>query len=715
MPEQIRVAIADMFWEQSLSLPNQQRKKLQGFITSFRQSPTSSGFNYEKINDASVANYRSVRLDQAYRCIVLAPKKGDVYCLLWVDHHDDAYDWARRTRVEINPVTGTVQIYNTEYIDAPPRVLPEHTYQHSPPPVSEKKKEEEPLFNLDDTRLLKIGVPEAMLETVMALNNEAQLHALNGALPVEAYEALELYAGGVDWQDILSEYSVEETEQVDVEDFGKAIDREGSKRRFHIVASEEELQRILAAPLEKWRVYLHPSQRKLVERDWNGPVRVTGGAGTGKTVVAMHRAVWLVKNSLIEDGKVLFLTYNTNLAGDIAENLQKICSPEEFAKIEVINIDAWVSRYLKSMRYTSRIVHGGQLDGLWKDVYDGGGSVPGKSLPLSFFMEEWERIILPKRINSRQEYLKVSRAGRGVALTRPQRAAIWDYFDDMRSELQQKGWRTWQDGMLDASELIKENNALLPYRHLVVDESQDMGTEALMLVRSIVSEDKNDLFLVGDGNQRIYPRKAVMGQCGINIVGRGRKLKINYRTTEQIRLFATNFMLDQPVDNLDGEPEKTNEYLSLTRGPEPELKGFDDVDAEVAWIIRRVGSFVDNGQELSDCCVLLRVNRLRDKYAKAFSSAGLKYVTLDTRNDNQSVEGVRVATMHRVKGLEFRHIFLAAMNEGVVPNRLAVEGSDDPTERRDNELSERALVHVAASRAIESLSVTWHGARSSYL
>jgi len=337
--------------------------------------------------------------------------------------------------------------------------------------VSEKKKEEEPLFNLDDTRLLKIGVPEAMLETVMALNNEAQLHALNGALPVEAYEALELFAGGVDWQDILSEYSVEETEQVDVEDFGKAIDREGSKRRFHIVASEEELQRILAAPLEKWRVYLHPSQRKLVERDWNGPVRVTGGAGTGKTVVAMHRAVWLVKNSLIEDGKVLFLTYNTNLAGDIAENLQKICSPEEFAKIEVINIDAWVSRYLKSMRYTSRIVHGGQLDDLWKDVYDGGGSVPGKSLPLSFFMEEWERIILPKRINSRQEYLKVSRAGRGVALTRPQRAAIWDYFDDMRSELQQKGWRTWQDGMLDASELIKENNALLPYRHLVVDES----------------------------------------------------------------------------------------------------------------------------------------------------------------------------------------------------------------------------------------------------
>ena len=356
-----------------------------------------------------------------------------------------------------------------------------------------------------------------------------------------------------------------------------------------------------------------------------------------------------------------------------------------------------------------------QLEELWKDVYDGGGTVPGKTLPLSFYTEEWERIILPKRINSRQEYLKVSRAGRGVALSRPQRAAIWEYFDEMRSMLQQRGWRTWQDAMLDACDLIAQNQTPLPYQYVVVDEAQDMGTEALTLIRSLVPQDTNDLFLVGDGNQRIYPRKAVMGQCGINIIGRGKKLKINYRTTEQIRRFATAFMEGQAVDDLDGKDETKYDYVSLTQGPVPELKGFDDIDQEAKWIVEKAKTLADEDGELSNCCVLLRVKWLRNKFAKALAAKGIEVVTLEARGDNQSIPGLRVANMHRIKGLEFRHVFLAAMNDGVVPNKKAVEGSEDPTELRDNELSERALIHVAASRAIETLCVTWHGQKSTYL
>ncbi len=715
MNDQIQVAIADMFWEQSLSLPTQQRKKLPAFISKFRQNPTANSINYEHIHDSCQDSYRSVRLDQTYRCIVLAPKKGDVYCLLWVDNHDDAYQWARRTRVEINPVTGTVQIYNTEYIDSPlPPVEPPRYYIPGPK-QQDQPTQDEPLFNLDDTRLLRVGVPELMIQAVTDLVSISQLHKLKDSLPVEAFEALDLFAEGMEWEEIVAEYGVTTEEKIDTDDYAAAIERSASKRRFHIASSDEELQQILAAPLEKWRVYLHPSQRKLLDRDWNGPVRVTGGAGTGKTVVAMHRAVWLVRNKLEDNRKVLFLTYNTNLAGDIAENLKKITTPEEHARIEVINIDAWVSRYLKSLRYTSRIVMDSQLDDLWKDVYDGGGAVPGKALPMSFYTEEWERIILPKRINSRQEYLKVSRAGRGVALSRPQRAAIWEYFDEMRSMLQQRGWRTWQDAMLDACALIEESKTPLPYQHVVVDEAQDMGTEALTLIRGLVPKDANDLFLVGDGNQRIYPRKAVMGQCGIEIVGRGRKLKINYRTTEQIRRFATAFMTGQAVDNLDGNAETKNDYVSLTQGPEPELQGFDAIDDEIQWIVHKAKSLAGADGELSNCCVLLRVKWLRNKYAKAITAHGLTVVTLEARNDNQTEPGIRVANMHRIKGLEFRHIFLAGMNDGVFPNKKAIEGSDDPTEIRDNELSERALIHVASSRAIETLCVTWHGQKSTYL
>jgi superfamily I DNA/RNA helicase len=718
MAKNIQVAIAETFWEQSVHLPNQQRKKLPGFISRFRQEPTSPGFNYEKINDARVANYRSVRLDQAYRCIVLAPEKGDLYCLLWVDHHDDAYQWARTNCVEINKTTGAIQIYNTQYLDGPPPVEHDSVSQFTPPPVTQatlEPIEETPLFNLDDTRLLKIGVPESMLQTVMDLVSETQLQKLKDALPIEAFEALEFFAGGIPWEDVIDEYGVENTEPVDTEDFATAMELDTSKRRFHIVESDEELQQILAAPLEKWRVYLHPSQRKLVTNQWNGPVRVTGGAGTGKTVVAMHRAVWLVENTLEENGKVLFLTYNTNLAGDIAENLRKITTPEQFDQIEIINIDAWATRFLKSLNYTSRIVNDSQLAEMWSDVIDSCGPIPGKPLPASFFTEEWTRVILPKRINSRQEYLKVSRVGRGVALSRPQRAAIWEYFDEMRSQLQRKGWRTWQDAMLDAKDLIVERESTLPYQHVVVDEAQDMGQEALQLIRALVPQAKNDLFLVGDGNQRIYPRRAVMGQCGINIKGRGRKLKINYRTTEQIRRFATAFMAGQPVDDLDDNPETTNDYKSLTYGPDPELKGFETIEAEVEWIVKTVKNMTQNGQSLSDCCVLLRIKWLRNKYAQALKDSGLEAVTLDAKNDNRSIDGIRIANMHRIKGLEFRHVFLAGMSEGTVPFKKAVEGSEDPTELRDYELGERALIHVASSRAIETLSVTWHGEPSSYL
>ena len=703
MIKDIRVAIVDSFWEQSLLLPNQQRKKLTDFISRFRQEPTSSGFNYG-----------SVRLDQAYRCIVLAPDKGDVYCLLWVDHHDDAYRWARNNCVEINKTTGAIQIYNTEYIDAPPPVEPEVAARTEPTP-SHEPAEDTPLFNLDETRLLKIGVPNPMLQTVMDLVSESQLQKLKGALPIEAFEALEFFAGGISWEDILKEYGVDSSEPIDTEDFASAMERDTSKRRFHIIESDEELQKILAAPLEKWRVYLHPSQRKLVTNQWNGPVRVTGGAGTGKTVVAMHRAVWLVKNTLEENRKVLFLTYNTNLAGDIAENLRKITTPEQFDQIEVINIDAWATRFLKSLNYTNRIVNDSQLADMWSDVIDSCGPIPGKPLPASFFTEEWTRVILPKRINSRQEYLKVSRVGRGVALSRPQRAAIWEYFDEMRSKLQRKGWRTWQDAMLDAKDLIVDQKAHLPYQHVVVDESQDMGQEALQLIRSLVPESKNDLFLVGDGNQRIYPRRAVMSQCGINIIGRGRKLKINYRTTEQIRRFATAFMAGQSVDDLDDNPETTNDYKSLTYGPEPELRGFKSVKEEVSWIAEKARQLTNTGQQLSDCCVLLRVKWLRDNYAKELQNAGLNVVTLDAKNDNRSIEGIRIANMHRIKGLEFRHVFLASMKEGTIPFKKAVEGSEDPTELRDYELGERALIHVASSRAIETLHVTWSGEPSSYL
>ena len=548
----------------------------------------------------------------------------------------------------------------------------------------------------------------------MDLVNVEQLESIKDQLPAEAWEALALHAEGLPWTDVWADYGPSSDEPVDVTDVSAALDRDSSKRRFHVVDSDAELQAILAAPLEKWRVYLHPSQRKLVERDWNGPVRVVGGAGTGKTVVAMHRAVWLAR-SLEENKKVLFLTYNTNLAADIAVNLKGLASTEELSRIEVINIDAWVTRFLKNRKYSAVIKFETDLDELWDDVRARMESPPGQPLADSFYTEEWERIILPNRIDRREDYLTVSRAGRGVALSRRQRASIWDVFDDMRGEMSQRGWRTYQDAMLDARDLITNDDNVIDYQHVVVDEAQDMGPEALQLIRALAPDGMNDLFFVGDGHQRIYRRRAVMGQCGIKIVGRARKLKINYRTTEQIRQFASAVLEGMSIDDLDGGNDTGKDYLSLTSGQAPELAGFETQENEIAWIAERIASISGTEDSSASICIVLRTTRLRDEYYKKIRESGIEAVLMESRADNQQVPGVRVGNMHRVKGLEFRHVFMAAMCKGVVPNRYAVRGSKDKTELRDKELSERALVHVCASRAIESLSVTWHGEPSDYV
>lgn len=714
----LRVAVVDSFWESFCELPKTQQKKTREFMAKFRQAPDSNAINYEKLNQACQDNYRSVRIDQTYRAIVMVPKKGNVYVLLWVDHHDDCIQWSARTKCSVHPQTGTLQIYETVVVDDPAGA-PDNAPKIEKPEKRSPANLPDPIFNLDDTRLLGIGCPEPMLPRVMDLRSKSELISIKRELPIETFDALLLFHEGMDWDDIWEEYHVSPTEVIDTDDVDTALTRDASRRRFKVVESELELQEMVNAPLEKWRVYLHPSQRRLVERNWNGPVRVLGGAGTGKTVVAMHRVAWLTRNdpekAIANGGKILFLTFNTNLAEDIKQNLAKLLTTEELGHVEVINIDAWVARYLKSNRYTSRIVNDNEMRSIWDNIL-GAVKPPEPKLPDSFYTEEWERVILPNQVHSRQDYFSVSRQGRGVAINRKQRAALWPVFDEVRSEMQSKGWKTYQDATLDAVQLIQTSEDAPKYCSIVVDETQDMGSEALKLIRHLADEAKNDLFLVGDGHQRIYRKSAVMGRCGINIRGaRGKKLKINYRTTEQIRNFAMALLEGIKIDDLDDGEDTAKQYISLTSGADPEFKGFDSDIDEANWIAKTALDLAGEETELVNVCVMLRTNKLRDTYARLLREAGLEVVELGPRANNPKVPGLRIATLHRIKGLEFRHVFLASMCKGDVPNQYAIGGTSDPTEQRSNDLSERALVHVATTRAIQTLHTTWNGEPSIYL
>ncbi len=280
-----------------------------------------------------------------------------------------------------------------------------------------------------DRQLVSLGIPESLLSLVRSVSDEEGLDAITSRMPEEAFDALVMLAAGYTVEQVDQELVSSSSESIDTEDFSSALDTPDSQRRFYVVDDEMELKAILSAPLEKWRVFLHPSQRKLVNRDWNGPVRVLGGAGTGKTVVALHRAKWLAENRC-QDGRtrVLFTTFTRNLAADIKANLRKICAEEAFSRIEVTNLDRWVSEYLRKNGYGSQIDFGRRTGPLWEKALT--LAPPELGLEPSFYREEWDQVIQPLGITTVFEYFKATRIGRGTRLNRKARKELWAVFEE---------------------------------------------------------------------------------------------------------------------------------------------------------------------------------------------------------------------------------------------------------------------------------------------
>ena len=681
-------------------LPGPQQRNVRSLITRFNSNPAASGLNYERIQGAKDPNMRSLRIDGSYRAIVLKPAQGDVHMLLWADKHDDAYRWATRHRCDVNPETGALQVY-----------LPQ---EDGPADAPQAAAEPAGAFaGLKDRELMRLGVPAAMLPEVRGIADEDALESVEQRLPAEAYEALFYYLAGESYEDLVRER--EAPPKVDVEDFNAALQRPESQMRFAVAADDLELEAMLNAPLERWRVFLHPSQRRLVERHWNGPVRLLGGAGTGKTVVAMHRARWLARN--LPQGRILFTTFTRNLAADIEHNLGAICTPDEMERIEVTNLDRWVVRFLHTRRYQFQLQFGRHADA-WQIALD--MRPPELNLPDAFYEDEWEQVIQADAVADRQTYLAVPRAGRGTRLNRAERALIWPVFKEHRAQLAERGLKEVDDAYRDAATLLTTEPTApngAGYAAVIVDEAQDMGAPAFRLLRAIAPPGGNNLFITGDGHQRIYGRRpVVLSRCGIDIRGRARKLRLNYRTTEQTRRWAAALLAGRHIDDLDGGTDDSRGIRSLTRGPQPQLAHFDTREEQDAHLLSRIRKLVEDSEPLRGACVAARTSAERDAAAQALRDGGFECVVLGGRatDDEKRGDAVRVATMHRVKGLEFDHVLLTSVNDGVVPRRHVADAAD-ATARESAETEERALLHVAATRARKSLSVLSFGTPSRFV
>jgi superfamily I DNA/RNA helicase len=341
----------------------------------------------------------------------------------------------------------------------------------------------------------------------------------------------------------------------------------------------------------------------------NGPVRVLGGAGTGKTVVGMHRARYLAEEVFTgKDDRILLTTFTKNLATDISQNLRKLCSDEKaWTRLEVQHLDGWVANFLRTQGYRPEVVYNEDNDG-WKNALDQAPEDSG--LLESFYRVEWESVIQAQNITSVDEYLAAARIGRGTRLSRDIKKKVWLVFQEYRAQLNERGKKEYVDLIRDARQFI-ENKALRPpYRAVMVDEAQDMSAEAFRLLRTIVPHGENDLFIVGDAHQRIYRHRVSLGKCGIDIRGRGKKLKINYRTTDEIRRFAVRLLEGRPIDDLDGGQDDQKGYMSLTHGMAPVVKTFASAAEEAAYLKQHIHALLAEGSPLESIFVVVRTKKL---------------------------------------------------------------------------------------------------------
>jgi superfamily I DNA/RNA helicase len=689
-----KIAMSDDFLKSFAAVPRDQQQAVLTFVAKFRQNPTASGINYERIRDAGDPNMRSVRVNDNIRGIILKPDVGNVYCLLWVDRHDDAYQWARRHRVAIHPDVGSIQIYAVEAAAA----------AEIPVAATAAPAAQTGIFaGLKDREIRRLGVPDEMLAAVRGVASDKELEALERQLPDEAFEALFMFAAGESYEKIVADQAAPET--VDPADFVAALDRDATKRHFVVLTDDSDLEALLAAPLERWRVFLHPSQRKLVEREWSGPVKVTGGAGTGKTVVAMHRAARLARQFADLPGRpVVFTTFTKTLSDDIRQHLGLLCTPQELEKIQVVNLDQWASSVLRRFGYKPELLYD---EGARRSYWQAAMSAMPASADLSqhFMRAEYERVVLPQGCETAEDYMRASRIGRGGQLGRATRKAIWPVFAEYRAQLHGANLREPEEAFRDARRLLAGQATELGIRAMVVDEAQDISAAAFELIRSAVPVAANDLFIVGDAHQRIYRHKVVLSRVGIEVRGRSRSLKVNYRTTDEIRRWACAQLEGCEIDDLDGNIDTLRGYRSLTHGDTPDVIASSSHQDDIKHIREILKQLSDDSIEPRQVCIAARTNDDVDAVVDGLKKAGVATLRLERSTpDDPAISGVRVATMHRIKGLEFDVVIIAAY-KGATKYADQLARDEDAGVSSETETAERSLLHVAATRAKRNLFV----------
>jgi superfamily I DNA/RNA helicase len=675
--------IADTFTDSLARLTGEEQRAVKTAAFDLQLNPAHPSLQFHKLDKPRDRRFWSVRVNSDVRLIV--HKSEDSLLMCYVGHHDNAYQWAERRRLETHPKTGAAQLVEIrervqeiivpKYVEAPP--VPKAT---PPKPL---------LFaGLLEDELLGYGVPEDWLGEVLRATEDTLLE-LADHLPSEAAEALLDLATGV-------APTVLKPVAVGADPFAHP----DAQRRFRVVANVEELERALDYPWDKWTIFLHPAQRTLVERDYNGPARVAGSAGTGKTIVALHRAVFLARAN--PEARVLLTTFSGTLANALRSKLRRLISnePRLGERLEVHSMNA-VGRRLYELNLGRPQI--ASRETIRELLIKAAGAVEGHKFSPQFLLTEWEQVVDAWQLDSWESYRDVARLGRKTRLKEAHRALLWSMFEKVRADLLAQGLVTYSAIFSRVASKLRES-AHPPFEFAVVDEAQDVSVPQLRFLAALGGARPNGLFFAGDLGQRIFQQPFSWKALGIDVRGRSSTLRVNYRTSHQIRTQADR-LLGPETSDVDGNKEERRGAVSTFNGPEPDIMVLktpaDEIKAVSKWLAARssegivpheIGVFVRSAAEL-------------DRARAAVEDAKLHYKILD--EDVETTTGkASISTMHLAKGLEFRTVAVMACDDEIIPLQGRIETVADDSDLEEVYNTERHLLYVACTRARDHLLVT---------
>lgn len=699
-----RLGIAKEFLTDYAGLQKPVRRAVDAAIEKFTQH-THAGLHLEKLTNPKDPRIRTIRINQFWRGVVLAPDNGDEYLLLTVLPHDDAYAYASTHLFTVNLALGVLEVRNQSALEGIAPVLQQAA-----------KDNERLLFSdVKDAELIRLGIDADVLPLVRLLTTETHLEALAHLLPAPQYDVLSGLAAGLSPQEVWEEVSQylpsdESQTQVDPDDISTAISR--TPDRFIMVSGPQELAQILSHPFDAWRVFLHPAQREIAYRPtYAGPAMVTGGAGTGKTVTALHRAVFLAQRAdeTVGQPPILLTTFTRHLAEALERQLPLLTDdPHVLGKIQVLNVDRLAFRVVtEALGRQPAVIDSKILRGFWEQAAAtiGGGFGP------VFLQREWEQVILAQGLHELDEYLAARRSGRGTPLQPGQKVVVWEAIRQVTEKLRQLNQHTHLQLAEQAAQVLRERPDAA-FAHVVVDEGQDLHPAQWRLLRAAARSTSNDLFIVADPHQRIYDNQVSLASLGINVRGRSRRLTVNYRTTHEILDWSVRLLTDVTPTGLDDRPDNLRGYRSPIHGHRPIVRAHPNRDAESLELIERVNSWLDAGVEPSAIGIAARTGHLAQQARTALARAGIPVSSASS----SATSAVRVGTMHSMKGLEFRCLAAVGVDDGVVPAADAVTAPHvDPVSHQQDVLRERCLLFVACTRARDSLYISHVGAPSAFL